>query len=70
MCIRDSTLELEDGKYVETWERITPNKKCGTTQDIAYTAMFLLSEGAGHITSQTIIVDGGWTSTSPPPEQV
>lgn len=68
--VTERTLELEDGKYVETWERITPNKKCGTTKDIAHTAMFLLSEEAGHITSQTIIVDGGWTSTSPPPEQV
>jgi NAD(P)-dependent dehydrogenase (short-subunit alcohol dehydrogenase family) len=66
--ITERTLALEDGKYEETWERITPNNKCGTTKDIANTAMFLLSDGAGHITSQTIIVDGGWTSTSPPPE--
>ena len=38
-----------------------------TTEDIAYTAPFLLSDEAQHITGQTLIVDGGWTSTSPPP---
>ena len=61
------TLELEDGNYEEAWKRITPLGKCATTADIAHTALFLLSEQAGHITGQTITVDGGWTSVSPPP---
>ena len=57
----------EQGNYVETWEKITPNGRCATTEDIAHTALFLLSDEAQHITGQTLIVDGGWTSTSPPP---
>lgn len=64
----ERTLELEDGHFEDTWKKITPNNKCGTTKDIAHTALFLLSDGAAHITGQTLIVDGGWTSISPPPE--
>lgn len=63
------TVELEDGdEYRKQWERTTPNGKCATTLDIANTALFLLSPQAQHITSQTIVVDGGWTAMSPPPE--
>ena len=61
------TADLEQGNYVETWQKITPNGRCATTEDIAHTALFLLSDEAQHITGQTLIVDGGWTSTSPPP---
>ena len=61
------TLELEEGHFEESWKRITPLGKCATTADIAHTALFLLSEKAGHITGQTITVDGGWTAVSPPP---
>lgn len=65
--LTERTEELEDGKYKKEWERTTPNGKCATTQDIAHTALFLLAEQSSHITSQTIIVDGGWTAMSPPP---
>ena len=65
--LTERTLKLEDGDFEETWNRITPLGKCATTEDIAHTALFLLSEKAGHITGQTITVDGGWTSVSPPP---
>lgn len=63
------TIGLEDGdEFRKQWERTTPNGKCATTEDIANTALFLLSQQAQHITSQTIIVDGGWTAMSPPPQ--
>ena len=63
------TVDLEDGDdYQKQWERTTPNGKCATTEDIAHTALFLLSPQAQHITSQTIVVDGGWTAMSPPPK--
>lgn len=65
--LTERTEELENGKYKKEWERTTPNGKCATTQDIAHTALFLLAEQSSHITSQTIIVDGGWTAMSPPP---
>lgn len=54
--------------YRERWENTTPNGRCATTADIAHAALFLLSEQARHITSQTLIVDGGWTSMSPSPD--
>jgi len=66
--LTERTIDLEDGdEFQKQWERTTPNGKCATTEDIANTALFLLSDKAKHITSQTIIVDGGWTAMSPPP---
>jgi len=61
------TADLVDGNYVETWEKITPNGRCASPEDIAHAALFLLTEEAHHITGQTLIIDGGWTSLSPSP---
>jgi NAD(P)-dependent dehydrogenase (short-subunit alcohol dehydrogenase family) len=44
----------------ETRSKI-PMQRIGTTAEVAKTAAFLLSEGAGYITGQNIIVDGGVT---------
>lgn len=63
--ITERTLEFPN--YVEEWERITPTQKVTTVEDIAHAALFLLSDKSNQITGQTIIVDGGWTSTSPQP---
>jgi glucose 1-dehydrogenase len=57
----------EDPKYVHTWSRITPTGRPATVQDIAHAALFLVSPLAGHITGQSLVVDGGWTSVSPSP---
>jgi len=56
-----------DPDYENTWSRITPMRKPATTTDIASAVLFLVSPEAGHITGQTLIVDGGWTSVSPSP---
>ena len=58
---------LEDPDYIATWSTLTPTGKPATTADIAHAALFLLSPQANHITGQTLIIDGGWTATSPPP---
>lgn len=58
---------LSDPHYVETWSRITPSGRPAKTEDIANAALFLLSPQARHITGQSLIVDGGWTSISPGP---
>lgn len=56
-----------DPDYESTWSRITPIGKPATTTDIASAVLFLVSPEAGHITGQTLVVDGGWTSVSPSP---
>ena len=53
--------------YEEIWSRLTPIGKPATTRDIANAACFLVSSQADHITGQTIVIDGGWTSISPSP---
>ena len=53
--------------YESTWSRITPMGKPASVEDIANAALFLVSDGAKHITGQTLIIDGGWTSVSPSP---
>ena len=53
--------------YESTWSRITPMGKPANVEDIASAALFLVSDGARHITGQTLIIDGGWTSVSPSP---
>jgi 3-oxoacyl-[acyl-carrier protein] reductase len=56
-----------DPEYQSTWSRITPTGRPANVDDIAQAALFLVSPAAGHITGQTLVVDGGWTSTSPSP---
>jgi glucose 1-dehydrogenase len=58
---------MEDPQYKEIWSKITPMGSPATVTDVANTALFLVSEEAKHITGQTLIVDGGWTSISPSP---
>ncbi len=58
---------LSDPSYENTWSTITPMGKPATTTDIANAALFLVSRDARHITGQSLVVDGGWTSVSPSP---
>lgn len=57
----------DDPHYAENWAAVAPNRRVGTVDDLAQTALFLASDGARHITGQTLVVDGGWTLTSPIP---
>lgn len=58
---------LDDPDYESVWSRLTPLGKPATTSDIANAALFLVSDKAKHITGQSLIIDGGWTSVSPSP---
>jgi 3-oxoacyl-[acyl-carrier protein] reductase len=58
---------MADPDYKPTWSRITPTGTPATTGDIANAALFLVSPKSGHITGQSLVVDGGWTSVSPSP---
>lgn len=56
-----------DKDYALTWSRITPMGRPASTLDIANAALFMVSDNAKHITGQSLIIDGGWTSVSPSP---
>ena len=45
----------------DEWAETVPMKRIGKVSEIAETAAFLLSDGAGYITGQNIRVDGGVT---------
>lgn len=60
--------QLEDPDYVTTWSRLNPIGRVGLPEDMAATALFLLSKEARHITGQTLVVDGGWTGVSQNPK--
>lgn len=58
---------IEDPAYQKVWSTITPMGRPATTEDIAHAAVFLVSPQARHITGQSLVIDGGWTSVSPSP---
>ena len=58
---------LDDPGYEATWARLTPMGRAASVADIAHAALFLMSDQARHITGQSLVVDGGWTSISPSP---
>lgn len=53
--------------YEKIWAKLTPIGRAASVEDIAHAACFLVSSKAAHITGQTIVIDGGWTSISPSP---
>lgn len=56
-----------DPNYEKTWSNLTPMGRPASPDDIASAAAFLVSDASRHITGQTLVVDGGWTSISPSP---
>jgi len=57
----------EDRDYEWTWSKITPMGRPANPSDIAQAVLFFVSDKARHITGQSLIIDGGWTSVSPSP---
>lgn len=58
---------LQDDGYEQTWSRITPMGRAATVEDIANAVLFFVLPESRHITGQTLVVDGGWSATSPSP---
>jgi len=54
---------LNDERFRKINTEMTPHQRLGTVDDIAATVAFLCSEGGSFINGQTIVVDGGWSST-------
>lgn len=53
----------EDMAFRKMNNEMTPYPRLGTVEDMAATIAFLCSPGGEFINGQTIVVDGGWTST-------
>lgn len=54
---------LEDPMFKRINVEMTPHQRLGRVDDIASTIAFLCSPGGSYINGQTIVVDGGWSST-------
>lgn len=54
---------FEDEMFKRVNVETTPFPRLGEVEDVASTIAFLCSPGATFINGQTIVVDGGWTST-------
>jgi NAD(P)-dependent dehydrogenase (short-subunit alcohol dehydrogenase family) len=54
---------LEDPRFRRMQVEMTPHQRLGTVEDVASTVVFLCSPGGSFINGQTIVVDGGWSST-------
>jgi 3-oxoacyl-[acyl-carrier protein] reductase len=57
--IQTEMTDALDPKVVDAWAQTIPLKRPGTTDDVANVCVFLASDMAAYITSQTIAVDGG-----------
>ncbi|WP_204808668.1 SDR family NAD(P)-dependent oxidoreductase [Mycobacterium riyadhense] len=54
---------LQDEQFRRINTEMTPHQRLGTVDDVASTVAFLCSPGGAFINGQTIVVDGGWSST-------
>jgi meso-butanediol dehydrogenase/(S,S)-butanediol dehydrogenase/diacetyl reductase len=54
---------MTDERFVRINVEMTPYPRLGKVEDVASTIAFLCSPGAEFINGQTIVVDGGWSST-------
>src|SRR6478736_3724256 len=54
---------LDDPGFRKMQTEMTPHTRLGRIDDIASTVAFLCSPGGSFINGQTIVVDGGWSST-------
>jgi NAD(P)-dependent dehydrogenase (short-subunit alcohol dehydrogenase family) len=54
---------LQDERFRKINTEMTPYPRLGRVEDIANTVSFLCSDAGSFINGQTIVVDGGWSST-------
>jgi 3-oxoacyl-[acyl-carrier protein] reductase len=57
----------DDPQYAERWSTVIPAGRAGQPADVAAALLFLVSPAAAMVTGHTLMLDGGWTTTSPQP---
>jgi 3-oxoacyl-[acyl-carrier protein] reductase len=60
----------DDPTYAERWAAVNPVGRVGHGEDVLEAVRFLIGPGAGFVTGQTLIVDGGWTTAGRTPDDV
>jgi 3-oxoacyl-[acyl-carrier protein] reductase len=60
----------DDPTYAERWSAVNPVGRVGEGADVLEAVRFLIGPGAGFITGQTLIVDGGWSAAGRTPDAV
>ena len=60
---------LEQDDYAKVWGELVPRGRVAMPEDIANVCLFLLSDASAHMVGETVVVDGGWTATSPLPAE-
>ncbi len=58
----------ERAEYERDWAAVTPDRRIAAVHDVAAAALFLAGDGGAHVTGQTLVVDGGWTSVGHVPD--
>ena len=56
--LTEALAELGDD-YLRDTEACIPQHRIGSVEDIGFAALFLVTDEAGYITGQTIVIDGG-----------
>jgi len=51
----------EDKGFWEYWSNVAPIKRMAASREVAYAALFLVSDESAYITGQNLMVDGGLT---------
>jgi NAD(P)-dependent dehydrogenase (short-subunit alcohol dehydrogenase family) len=57
----------DDPDYAERWAGVIPAGRAVQPQDVADALLFLASPAAAMINGHTLLIDGGWSGTSPGP---
>ena len=52
-------------EYGKWRDAVVPMGRMGTAWDVAYASLYLASDEASYVNGQTLVVDGGFTSTCP-----
>jgi len=62
--------QADDPTYAERWGAVNPIGRVGHGEDVLEAVRFLVGPGAGFLTGQTLVVDGGWTTVGRGPDDV